>query len=189
VDGIIFEDYGKGLLDQDFVEFVSGLALKDRKIVTADPNPNNPLIWKGVSVLKPNRGEAFAMAGLPDPGAMESPLEDAPLLETARRLIEAQGVGAVLITLGEHGMLLVEQGAAPYHTPTRAREVFDVSGAGDTAIALFTLALCAGASLAEAAEVSNHAAGVVVGKLGTATLSPAELLAAMERRAGSDSAN
>lgn len=189
VDGIIFEDYGKGLLDQEFVGFVSSLAREQGKIVTADPNPTNPLVWSGVNVLKPNRGEAFAMAGMPDPGAEDSPLEDAPLLETALRLIESQDVGALLITLGEHGMLLVEQGAPPYHTPTRAREVFDVSGAGDTAIALFTLALCAGATLAEAAEVSNHAAGVVVGKLGTATLTPAELLTAMQRAAGDDTSS
>ncbi|MEX1119616.1 MAG: PfkB family carbohydrate kinase, partial [Terrimicrobiaceae bacterium] len=78
-------------------------------------------------------------------------------------------------------MLLVEDGKPPYHTPTRAREVFDVSGAGDTAIALFTLALCAGSTMQEAAEISNHASGVVVGKLGTATLTPEELADAVIR--------
>ena len=83
----------------------------------------------------------------------------------------------LLITLGEAGMLLLERGAKPYHTPTRAQEVFDVSGAGDTAIAAFTLALAAGATGIEAAEIANHAAGVVVGKLGTATLDLEELRA------------
>ena len=82
----------------------------------------------------------------------------------------------VQITLGEHGMILFERDRSPHHIPTVAREVFDVSGAGDTAIALFTLALTAGASPVEAAEVSNYASGVVVGKHGTATLNPQELL-------------
>ncbi len=77
-------------------------------------------------------------------------------------------------------MILFDRSSPPYHTPTRAREVFDVSGAGDTAIALFTLALSAGATLQEAAEISNHASGVVVGKLGTATLTVDELLASLE---------
>jgi len=181
MDGVILEDYGKGLINQALVSEVCALASAQGKIVTADPNVQNPLHWGGVHVLKPNRGEAFAMVGLPDPGALDNPLQDGPLLETAQRLIVQQNVQAVLITLGEHGMLLVEQGQEPYHTPTRAREVFDVSGAGDTAIALFTLALCAGASMHEAAEISNHASGVVVGKLGTATLTPEELADAVIR--------
>jgi D-beta-D-heptose 7-phosphate kinase/D-beta-D-heptose 1-phosphate adenosyltransferase len=86
----------------------------------------------------------------------------------------------LLITLGEQGVLLFRHDAPPYHAPTRAREVFDVSGAGDTVIALFTLALSAGAAPAEAAEIANHASGGVVGKLGTATVTPAELLASFE---------
>ena len=81
-------------------------------------------------------------------------------------------------------MILFERGKDPYHTPTRAREVFDVSGAGDTAIALFTLAICAGATPREAAEISNHASGVVVAKLGTATLTAEELLASFSEHAG-----
>ncbi len=182
MDGVILEDYGKGLINQSLVSEVCALAsAKGKVVVTADPNVQNPLLWSGVNVLKPNRGEAFAMVGQPDPGALDNPLEDGPLLETAQTLIVQQNVQAVLITLGEHGMLLVEKGRKAYHTPTRAREVFDVSGAGDTAIALFTLALCAGASMHEAAEISNHASGVVVGKLGTATLTPEELADAVIR--------
>jgi D-beta-D-heptose 7-phosphate kinase/D-beta-D-heptose 1-phosphate adenosyltransferase len=84
----------------------------------------------------------------------------------------------VLVTLGEHGMMLFERGQSPHHIHTRAREVYDVSGAGDTAIALLTLALAAGFKLRDAAEIANHASGIVVGKLGTATLTPDELLAA-----------
>jgi D-beta-D-heptose 7-phosphate kinase/D-beta-D-heptose 1-phosphate adenosyltransferase len=86
----------------------------------------------------------------------------------------------VLITLSEHGMMLFQAGRAPFHIPTRAQKVFDVSGAGDTAVALFTLALAGGATPIEAAEISNHASGVVVGKLGTATVSRQELLASFD---------
>jgi D-beta-D-heptose 7-phosphate kinase/D-beta-D-heptose 1-phosphate adenosyltransferase len=106
----------------------------------------------------------------------DDPLQDEALLEVGRRLVERWQVKQLLITLSEHGMILFEDGLPPYHTPTRAQEVFDVSGAGDTAISLYTLALAAGASAREAAEIANHASGIVVGKLGTATVSPAELL-------------
>ena len=102
-------------------------------------------------------------------------LED--LLEVARRLFRDWETKTLLITLGEHGMLLLQPGAPPYHTPTRAKEVFDVSGAGDTAIAVFTLGLASGAAPAVAAELANCASGIVVGKLGTATVTAAELRA------------
>jgi D-glycero-beta-D-manno-heptose-7-phosphate kinase len=180
VDAVILEDYGKGLIGQEFVRAVCAAAANAGKPVTADPNPGNPLVWQGVTVLKPNRAEAFALAGMPDPGAAEEPLEDTPLLAALEILLSTHEIPCVLVTLGEHGMLLCERDRPAYHIPTRAREVFDVSGAGDTAIALFTLALSAGADLREAAEISNHASGVVVGKLGTATLDKDELLAAVE---------
>jgi D-beta-D-heptose 7-phosphate kinase/D-beta-D-heptose 1-phosphate adenosyltransferase len=99
------------------------------------------------------------------------------------QLLQKWNLPGLLITLGEHGMILFQAKAAPYHTPTRAREVFDVSGAGDTAIALYTLAICAGATPAEAAEISNHASGVVVAKLGTATLTAHELQNAFRKNA------
>ncbi len=183
VDGVIFEDYGKGFLSQGFVDKVAGMARAAGKVLTADPNPGNPLEWHDITTLKPNRSEAFAMAGKADPGAEDDPLADGPLLEVGAALLGQFRIPSLLITLGEHGMLLFDEGQPPYHTPTRAREVFDVSGAGDTAIALFTLALCAGGSPQEAAEISNHASGVVVGKLGTATLTPEELLASLEDNA------
>ncbi len=176
VDGVIFEDYGKGFLSQDFVNRVSEMAVKAHKIVTADPNPGNPLLWPGITTLKPNRSEAFAMAAQSDPGAADAPLRDEPLLAVGKLLLERFDIPTLLITLGEHGIILFDRKTSPYHTPTRAREVFDVSGAGDTAIALYTLSLCAGATPQEAAEISNHASGVVVGKLGTATLTPQELM-------------
>ncbi len=96
------------------------------------------------------------------------------MLQAGRVLSEKWQADNLLITLGEQGVLLFRHEAAPYHAPTRAQKVFDVSGAGDTVIALFTLALSAGATPPEAAEIANHASGVVVGKLGTATASPAK---------------
>ena len=180
VDGVIFEDYGKGFLSQGFVDRVSAMVVKAGKILTADPNPGNPLRWTGATTIKPNRSEAFLMAGKTDPGPVENPLADGPLLEAGANLLEKFSIRSVLVTLSEHGMLLFDRENPPYHTPTRAKEVFDVSGAGDTAIALFTLALCSGATLQEAAEISNHGSAVVVGKFGTATVTREELLASFQ---------
>ncbi|NDG73550.1 MAG: carbohydrate kinase, partial [Proteobacteria bacterium] len=181
VDALIFEDYGKGFLGQALKDRVTEMARAAGKYVSADPNPTNPLDWCGVNLLKPNRSEAFAMAGISDAGAAPDPLTDAPLLKVGCVLLEKWNLPALLVTLGEHGMILFQRGETPYHTPTRAREVFDVSGAGDTAIALYTLAICAGATPYEAAEISNHASGVVVAKLGTATLTAQELLEAFSK--------
>ncbi len=170
VDAIIFEDYGKGFVTQDLVDNIFTLAGKHMKIVTVDPNPNNPLDWTGATMVKPNRKEAFAAVGLP------FDIEEHDVRELGDVLLEKWGVHSVLITLGEQGMILFDPPDLPYHTPTRAQEVFDVSGAGDTVIAFYTAAISAGLQGELAAEIANHAAGVVVGKLGTATLSPDELL-------------
>lgn len=175
LDAIIIEDYAKGLVQQEFADRITALARRAGKLVAVDPNPHNVLTWRNISVMKPNRPEAFAAAGKPLVEPAEPIERDPHLLEVGDILLNKWDSENLLITLGEHGMLLFQRGHAPYHTPTRAQEVFDVSGAGDTAIALFTLALTAGASSPEAAEISNHASGIVVGKLGTATVSPAEL--------------
>lgn len=129
-----------------------------------------------MTAVKPNRGEAFHAAGVPPAEPVPDPLSDGPLLKVGEQLLERWKCPMLLVTLGEQGMLLFQPGRSPHHCPVTAREVYDVSGAGDTAIALFTLALCAGAEPAEAAEVSARASGIVVGKLGTATLTPKELL-------------
>jgi len=177
LDAIIFEDYGKGLLDQELVDEFLRLAKAACKIVTVDPNPRNALLWHDISGATPNRSEAFAAAGEPHSEPVNPPLEDEALLRVGAKLLAEWSAAMLLITLGEHGMMLFSQGGAPFHIPTQARDVFDVSGAGDTAIALFTLALASGATGPEAAEVSNHAAGIVVGKLGTATVQSDELAA------------
>ena len=168
-DAIIIEDYAKGLIDQELVTLVISEAKTHGKIVAVDPNPNNSRDWSGATVLKPNRREAFLMAGLP-----YSQDEDA-VLAAGATLQKKHAIDYLLITLTEAGMFLLEKGQKPYHTPTRAQDIADVSGAGDTSIAAFTLALAAGATGIEAAEIANHAAGVVVGKLGISTLSIEEL--------------
>ncbi len=178
-DAIILEDYGKGLLQQPLVEAATRLAQQNGVPVTADPNPNNRLDWNGVTVLKPNRLEAFRMAGIPEPESHPNPLEDQPLLEAGAALLRKWDTRMLLITLSQHGMLLFRREGPPVHVPAKAREVYDVSGAGDTAIALLTLALAAGSSPVEAVEISNYASATVVGKLGTATLTPDELLASL----------
>ncbi len=181
IDAVIFEDYAKGLLGQEFVTLATKMIVAAGKIVTADPNPKNPLEWNSLTAIKPNRSEAFRCAGIEenDPDFDFTP--SSRLSEVSKRLLEKWHTQHLLITLGENGMVLFERDAEPFHIPTRAQEVYDVSGAGDTAIALFTLALASGATAGEAAEISNHASSVVVGKLGTATLTPAELLASFER--------
>ena len=107
-------------------------------------------------------------------------MKDKPLLKAGEILLEKWQTKLVLITLGEQGMMLFERGKKPHHIPTKARQVFDVSGAGDTAIALFTLALSCRATPVEAAEIANHASAVVVGKVGTATVTPEELRASFQ---------
>jgi D-beta-D-heptose 7-phosphate kinase/D-beta-D-heptose 1-phosphate adenosyltransferase len=175
-DAIIIEDYGKGVVTQTLIDGLADATREHRVIITVDPNPHNPLRWRGVTVVKPNRSEAFQAAGLSE-AALASPASlESAVDEVSRRLFKLWDTEMLLVTLGEQGMALLERDDAPFFLPTRAREVFDVSGAGDTAIALFTLALSAGVSPREAAEIANHAAGVVVGKIGTATITPQELI-------------
>lgn len=175
LDGIIFEDYGKGFVVQSFVDEVTRVARAAGKVVTADPNPRSQIEWKHMTAVKPNRGEAFAAANVPWQEPEAEPEKDHNLLEIGKRLLQRWEPDELLITLGEQGMMLFARGEEPHHIPPRAREIYDLSGAGDTAIALFTLALVCGATPLEAAELSNHASGVVVAKLGTATVTPAEL--------------
>jgi rfaE bifunctional protein kinase chain/domain len=179
-DAIIFEDYGKGFLTTELVSQVVRDARAARKIVAADPNARQSIAWHGMSVVKPNRTEAFLAAGIPWRDPDESPAEDVDLVRAGKMLLEKWDTQYLLITLGEHGMMLFQKSQPPHHIPTKARQVFDVSGAGDTAIALFTLALACDATPSEAAEIANHGSAVVVGKLGTATVTRDELLASFE---------
>lgn len=176
-DGVVLEDYGKGVMIQPVVDTVLRAALEKGIPVGLDPKENHVLNMEGITLATPNRKEAFSAAGVPETRPANDPLNDAPLLKVGELLLKKWKPDHLIITLGAHGMLLLDQGQKPVHVPTRAREVFDVSGAGDTVIATCVLARAAGASFLEAAEIANYAAGVVVGKLGTATCSPEELLA------------
>lgn len=176
LDGIIFEDYAKGMLTDELVRGVIEMARPRNLCLTVDPNPNNPIDWRGVTAVKPNRSEAFLAAGIPDQ-PLRGPLAESPVLrELAARLRKKWDCPYVIITLGELGMVLGREDGSLYHCPPQAREVFDVSGAGDTGIALFSLSLCSGATPEEAVELANRASSIVVGKIGTATVTPDELL-------------
>ena len=179
-DAIIFEDYGKGFLSAELIRQICDDALAAGKIVSGDPNPHHPIDWKNITAVKPNRNEAFLAAGLPWSDPVDQPPRDKALLKAGEILLKKWQTKLLLITLGEQGMMLFERGKKPHHIPTKARQVFDVSGAGDTAIALFTLALCCDAEPGEAAEIANHASAVVVGKLGTATVTRDELIASFQ---------
>jgi rfaE bifunctional protein kinase chain/domain len=180
LDAIILEDYGKGFITAPLMQTVATIAKESGLLVTVDPSPRNPISWSGVGLVKPNRLEAFAAAGIEDSHLSVEPSENEELLRVGRTLLEKWDTPLVLITLGEQGMMLFQRDGTPHHIPTRAREVYDVSGAGDTAIAVLTLALASGMEPEQAADVANHASGIVVGKLGTACITPDELLAAYE---------
>jgi D-glycero-beta-D-manno-heptose-7-phosphate kinase len=176
-DAIIFEDYGKGFLSTELVSQIAETARLAGKIVAADPNPRNLIKWRGLTVIKPNRSEAFLAAGIPAGDTDTVPPQDPDLKHAGEALLKKWETEYILITLGEHGMMLFQEDEIPHYIPTKAKEVFDVSGAGDTAIALFTLGLACGATPTEAAEIANHGSAVVVSKLGTATVTRDELMA------------
>ena len=176
-DAIVFEDYGKGFVTTELVSEIARYARAAGKIVAADPNPRHWVDWRGLTVVKPNRAEAFLASGIPWRESDEAPAEDADLRLAGKVLLKKWETKYLLVTLGENGMMLFQQNEPPHYTPTKARQVFDVSGAGDTAIALFTLGLVCGATPIEAAEIANHGSAVVVSKLGTATVTRDELVA------------
>jgi len=169
VDALILEDYGKGVIQPSLLERIVPLVRASGKIVTVDPKKDHFDFYRGVTCITPNRQEAEAAAGM-------RIVDTRSLHRAGRLLLERLGCDAVLITLGDRGMCMFQQGREPLEIPAQAREVFDVSGAGDTVIAALTTALVAGAAPGEAAAVSNAAGGLVVEKLGTATVSRDELM-------------
>jgi rfaE bifunctional protein kinase chain/domain len=175
-DAVIVGDYGKGVVTQQLLNEIKVLCREHGIWLSLDPKPVHHLNLSNLSLITPNRKEAFELANLPDDTRNANPLADKNLMQVAERLLNELRPAVLLVTLGELGMLLCRRGEKPFHIPTVAQEVFDVSGAGDTVIATFSLAIAAGASPVEAAILSNHAAGIVVGKVGTATTSPEELL-------------
>lgn len=176
-DAVIVGDYGKGVVSQFFLDEVKQLCRARGVWLSLDPKPVHHLDLAGLSLITPNRKEAFELAGLTDQPHSPALTADAGLKEAARQLYAKLQPALLLITLGDQGMLLCQRDQKPTHIPTVARAVFDVSGAGDTVIASFTLAIAGGAAPVEAAIFSNYAAGVVVAKVGTATVTPEEMLA------------
>lgn len=181
-DAVIVGDYGKGVVTQPLLDQLKRLCHERGVWLSLDPKPVHHLNLNGLSLITPNRKEAFELANLADETKNANPFADENLMRVTERLLKELNPALLLITLGELGMLLCQRGRKPFHIPTVAQEVFDVSGAGDTVIATFTLAIAAGASPIEAAVLSNHAAGLVVGKVGTATTTPQELLRSFNRK-------
>jgi len=168
-DAVILSDYGKGTL-ADVAALVT-TARAASKPVLIDPKGTDWSPYAGATLLTPNLSEFEAVVG--------RCADDADLIAKAEALRAKLNLAALLVTRSERGMTLIEPGRPPLHLPTAAREVFDVTGAGDTVIATLAAALAAGSSLAEACRLANAAAGITVGKLGAATVSPAELMAAL----------
>jgi D-beta-D-heptose 7-phosphate kinase/D-beta-D-heptose 1-phosphate adenosyltransferase len=174
VDGIVVSDYGKGVITGALLAALAGRNGR-RPMLFIDPKKGNFAHYAGATLLKPNLEAAAAASGIEivDEGSLE---------RAGERLLELWQSDAVLISRGEEGMTLFRAKAGMQHFPTAAREVFDVTGAGDTVLSTAALALGAGASFEEAAVLANQAAGIVVAKLGTAAVSAKELVAALGER-------
>lgn len=173
---LVVSDYQKGVVTAGLMRRLLPLARRRHIPVLVDPKVRHFARYRRATLVTPNQLEAEQATGL----SIRSPGD---LLAVGRRILSMLGCDAALVTRGERGMSLFERGRRPVHIPTAAREVFDVTGAGDTVIATLALALSAGARLAEAAALANYAAGVVVGKLGTAQATPDEVVAAVEHPA------
>ena len=168
LDAIVLSDYSKGVVTKELVRDIVKLARKRGIIVSVDPKVNHFGIYSGVTILTPNTKEASI-------GSKIEIEDEKSLIKAGALLLKRLKCDAVLVTRGEHGMSLFERGGRVTHIPTVAQEVFDVTGAGDTVISTLTLAMAAGAGMVDAARLSNYAAGIVVGVVGTATVKPDEL--------------
>jgi len=174
-DAIIISDYGKGVITTDSLRAIQAAAPK-KIFIALDPKPRAGIEYNGLSVMTPNRNEALRLAGISDFGSTDDSPTAFPADAVIERIRTKFSPAHLVITMGAAGMLVSPEGQASEQIPTMAREVFDVSGAGDTVIAALTLAATAGISLFDAARFANTAAGYVVGKIGTATATPEALL-------------
>lgn len=188
-DAVIIEDYGKGVINRHLLEDLIALARTHKKIVNVDPKEEHFQLYRGTTCITPNRRE------------LENAIRNLKIKDTtnrftlnndrlftnkdidlaARQILAYLELESLLVTLGEHGMQLFEKSGRATHIPTVAQEVFDVSGAGDTVVSAFTLSLCVGATKLEAAHLANFAAGIVVGKVGTAVTTRKELMERLVR--------
>lgn len=171
VDAVILSDYAKGCITTESIRAIQTAAPTDM-FIAMDPKPRSRVEYSGMSVMTPNKAEALKLAGIDCDDSAIFPADE--VFSRIRKKFEPKHL---VVTLGAEGMLISTKGGKTpgEHIPTVAREVFDVTGAGDTVIAALTLASAAGVSLSDAARFANTAAGVVVGKMGTATASPDDL--------------
>ncbi len=167
-NAVVISDYEKGLLTPRVLRSSIEAAHAHERAVCLDPKMKNWTSYAGVDVITPNQIEAEKATGI-------ELVDDNSILAAATRIREMLGARSVLLTRGEHGMSLLDENGRFTNIPTVAREVYDVTGAGDTVIAALSLSIAAGASLEEAAIIANHAAGIVVGKVGTAGVTAEEL--------------
>ena len=174
-DIVLFSDYAKGVLSDDVLARAIAVVHGAGKRLIADPKSRDFSRYAGADLLTPNRQELATATG-------ESGNDDESIAAAARRAMAAGRIGAILTTRGERGMTLVAGAEPALHIAAEGREIFDVSGAGDTVIATLAAALAVGAGLPQAARLANAAAGIAVGKLGTAVVHPADLLGALQAR-------
>lgn len=167
IDGIIIEDYAKGLINQGLYDAIIDLGHKNQIFIAVDPKINSSLKVYGADVVTPNLSEALYFLGIKK--------NTYNFHQIGQMLLDLWDVPTVLLTLGEDGMIIANRGQSSIHIPTVAQEVYDVSGAGDTVIGSFCLGIAAGMDSYQAAWMANQAAGIVVGKLGTATVNKQEL--------------
>lgn len=172
-DAVVLSDYAKGVVTAGLARAIIAASQETGKPVLVDPKGRDYAKYRGATVVTPNIGEASTAAG-------RDMNTETTVRSGMQLLLHRLRADALVVTRGEHGLSLLEADGAYTHLPTFAREVYDVTGAGDTALAAMALAVAAGASYRTAAALANHAAGVVVAKLGTAIVTPAELLDAVQ---------
>jgi D-beta-D-heptose 7-phosphate kinase/D-beta-D-heptose 1-phosphate adenosyltransferase len=170
-DAAIISDYSKGCISPNLLEKILPEARRRNKKICLDPKTRYFSSYTPVTILTPNQAEASVVLGYPI-------VSEEDLKEAGARILKMIDCEALLITRGEKGMALFRKGEVVI-TPARAREVFDVTGAGDTVISILCLCLAAGSDFQDAVEITNAAAGIVVGKVGTASVMPDELIAAI----------
>jgi D-beta-D-heptose 7-phosphate kinase/D-beta-D-heptose 1-phosphate adenosyltransferase len=169
MDALVIEDYGKGVISPRLLAKVVPFAKRCNKIISVDPKEEHFKYYKGITVITPNNHEAAKAVGF-------EIKDDVTLRRAGQALLNRMHCKIALVTLGENGMAVFQKNKPMKHIPTVAQEVFDVSGAGDTVIASYTLSLAAGADPIRAAHIANYAAGIVVGKVGIAVVTPEELI-------------
>ena len=172
VDVVLVSDYGKGLVTKTLLSKLVEFAKKEKKIVIADPKGLDFSKYSGVSIITPNKKEASQVSGI-------EILDEAGLFKAGEKILKQVQIDNLLITCGKDGMVLFGKNKSPYTIPSEAKQVYDVSGAGDTVLAVLGLTVAAGASFEKGAVIANTAAGIVVGKIGTATVSIKELESAL----------